>query len=201
MGDRRFDHRSKSTFKKDIKFGTMLEKYFFNTWVDVAQAQGFSITEWSNNGCDNDGEYIETGKATAGADYLVSMTYYDEDHEDLPLEIKWVPTAGKLTLKEGDLKAYNREDAAILFIYNSVRCDVDLRKPKDYNLDRHIKRIENKAADIKWGIMLPDTVEHILHHHKDRFEPIWYMGNKTGIIINQKEFGNFFYEHEWGTNA
>ena len=67
MADRRFDYRSKDTFKKDIKFGTMLEKYFFDKWIDVAQSQGISLTEWSNNGCDNDGEYIETGRATGGA--------------------------------------------------------------------------------------------------------------------------------------
>ena len=197
MADRRFDYRSKDTFKKDIKFGTMLEKYFFDKWIDVAQSQGISLTEWSNNGCDNNGEYIETGRATAGADYMVSMKYKGFEYEDLPLEMKWVPTAGKLTLKEGDLKAYKREQAGILFIFNSVRCDVNLKKPKDYNLEKHIKRIEAKADDIKWGIMLPEKVEHILSHMKDRIEPIFYMGNKPGIIIKQKEFTNFFNVHEW----
>ena len=83
MADRRFDYRSKDTFKKDIKFGTMLEKYFFDKWIDVAQSQGISLTEWSNNGCDNDGEYIETGRATAGADYMVSMKYKGFEYEDL----------------------------------------------------------------------------------------------------------------------
>jgi hypothetical protein len=139
----RFDNRSVSTFKKDIKFGTMLEKYFFNKWISIV---GIQDKDWSDNGCGNDGEFIAKGN-TAGADYRV----YNQ-----PLELKWVPTAGKFTLKENDLKAYIREGADILFIYNTGRAQ--LRKPKDYDLDRHIKLIEQNESDILWGIMQHEKV-------------------------------------------
>ena len=75
-----------------------------------------------------------------GADYMVSGTLlvkpYTQEVTNHPLEIKWVPTAGKFTLKENDLKSYVRERASILFIYNTG--SAKLKKPSDYNLEKHI---------------------------------------------------------------
>jgi hypothetical protein len=88
-----------------------------------------------------------------------------------------------------------REGAAILFIYNSVRDIVDLRKPKDYNLDAHIKRIEYKKHDIKWGVMFPHRVKKVLE--TAHFEPIPYMGNKIGVIIKQRDFDTWFKTNKW----
>ena len=136
----RFDNRSVSTFKKDIKFGTMLEKYFFHKWLDKCE---LNISDWSDNGCGNDGEFIESGN-TAGADYRVTI-----DGFNTPLEIKWVPTAGKFTLKQNDLKAYVKEGASILFIYNTGKAK--LKKPKDHNLEKHIKLIEENESDNNLG--------------------------------------------------
>lgn len=182
----RFDNRSVSTFKKDIKFGTMLEKYFFHKWIEMV---GIQDKDWSDNGCGNDGEFIAKGN-TAGADYKVYNT---------PIEIKWVPTAGKFTLKENDLKAYIREGADILFIYNTG--SANLRKPKDYDLDRHIQRIENNSSDICFGIMQNEKVVKLYNEAKenDLFKPIPYMGNKSGIVLKSKDFDKYFVEREWTT--
>lgn len=190
----RFDHRSKDTFKKDIKFGTLLEKYFFNKWLDVAWNQGFDIHSHSSNGIDNDGEYIEEGVNTAGADYKVSMSYQNQHCDNLPVEVKWVPTSGKLTLKRNDLKAYSKEGAAVLFILNMGSSK--LKKPVDYDLHNHIKKIESSEKDIRWGIMMPEKIDKILSLH-ERFEPIWYMGNKIGIIIKEQEYNKFFNLRNW----
>ena len=55
----RFDNRSVSTFKKDIYFGTQLEKYFFSEWLRVCEDNpDITITDWDNNGVDNDGGFI-----------------------------------------------------------------------------------------------------------------------------------------------
>ena len=127
----RFDNRSVSTFKKDIHFATKLEKYFFTEWLEKVKSgsSGLHVSEWSDNGCGNDGEFIAKGN-TAGADYKISGSIkgegLDAELKDEPLEIKWVPTAGKFTLKENDLRAYVTEQASILFIYNSVRCGTNL---------------------------------------------------------------------------
>ena len=105
----RFDNRSKDKFKKDIKFSTMLEKYFFNKWLDIVKHTNvITVSSWGDNGCGNDGGFIPKGN-TAGADYKISGSMnngngLDVELKDEPLEVKWVPTAGKFTLKEGDLK-------------------------------------------------------------------------------------------------
>ena len=180
----RFDHRSVDTFKKDIKFGTMLEKYFFHRWTEIA---GIKDGEWADNGCGNDGEFIAKGN-TAGADYKVNNT---------PLEVKWVPTAGKFTLKENDLKAYIKEGADILFIYNTGRAN--LKKPKDYNIERHVELIEANTSDIRWGIMKAEQVKRLYDNAKENnlFKPIYYMGNKSGIVIKAQDFHKYFTERNW----
>ena len=112
MTDKRFDNRSKATFKKDIKFGTAMETYFFDKWVQSCDDRDdISIYNCRDNGVGNDGEYVETGTNTSGADYMVD--YFDSEYgfTNLPLEVKWVPTAGKLSLKINDLKAYQKENA------------------------------------------------------------------------------------------
>lgn len=200
----RFDNRSVSTFKKDIYFATKLEKYFFTEWLDRVESGscGLDVTEWSDNGCGNDGEFIAKGN-TAGADYKISGSIKGEGLDakltDEPLEIKWVPMAGKFTLKENDLKAYVREQASILFIYNSVRCGTDLRKPRDYDFDRHIKLVESKSQQIKWGIMWSPKVKQLYENTKKAggFRPISYMGGKQGVVLKQQDFSKWFVSYDW----
>jgi|TARA_R110000744_G_scaffold248035_6_gene364491 hypothetical protein len=203
----RFDNRSVSTFKKDIYFGTQLEKYFFSEWLRVCEDNpDITIADWDNNGVDNDGGFIASGN-TAGADYKVTGSFRPhkaavvgfESFKDHPLEVKWVPTAGKFTLKEGDLKSYIKEGASILFIYNSVRCGTDLRKPKDYDLERHIKLVESKSQQIRWGIMWADKVKEFYDNAKENnlIEPIHYMGGKQGVVLKQEDFNNWFIVEEW----
>jgi len=200
----RFDHRSEGTFKKDIKFSTMLEKYFFNKWLDIVKdSDTITVSSWDNNGCGNDGEFIAKGN-TAGADYkisgAVSSEGLDSQLTDEPLEIKWVPTAGKFTLKEGDLKAYIKEGASILFIYNSVRCGTNLKLPKgDYDLKTHIKKIEDVKDQIKWGVMWSSRVEALYNFAKDNalFKPIYYMGGKSGVVLKQEDFDEWFVQEDW----
>jgi hypothetical protein len=199
----RFDNRTVSTFKKDIYFSTMMEKYFFDKWRGIVKkAQGMVIEDWDNNGCGNDGEFIAKGN-TAGADYKISACFEDESNTiELvyhPLEIKWVPTAGKFTLKEGDLKAYVKEGASILFIYNSVNCGTNMRKPKDYDLDKYKQLVESKGQQIRWGVMWSDMVARFYNNAKenDLFRPINYMGGKSGVVLKSSDFGKWFTEHNW----
>lgn len=195
----RFDNRTVNTFKKDIKFGTMLEKWLWEEWLKVTTDE---IWHWENNGCDNDGEFIAQGN-TSGADYMVSGTLFvkpeDQEVTKHPLEIKWVPTAGKFTLKEHDLRAYIREGASILFIYNSVRDNTDLRKPKNYDFDSHIKLLKSKSHQFKYGILWKDMVRKLYEHGKENnlFRPISYMGGKSCIILPQKEFRYWFESRDW----
>ena len=199
----RFDNRSVSRFKKDIYFSTMMEKYFFEKWRGVVkETQGMVIDDWDNNGCDNNGEFIAKGN-TPGADYKISASFEDDFNTivlvDHPLEIKWVPTAGKFTLKEGDLKAYVKEGASILFIYNSENCGTNMRKPKDYDLDKYKQLVESKSQQIRWGVMWSDMVEEFYNDAKENnlFHPISYMGGKSGVVLKSSDFGKWFTEHNW----
>ena len=160
------------------------------------------ICHWDHNGCGNDGEFIAKGN-TSGADYMVSGTLlvkpYTQEVTNHPLEIKWVPTAGKFTLKENDLKSYVRERASILFIYNTG--SAKLKKPSDYNLEKHINLIEANASDIRYGIMWWQEVKNLYEFTKEEglFRPIYYMGNKSGVVLKSKDFDKYFVEREWTT--
>lgn len=195
----RFDHRSVDTFKKHIKFSTKLESYFFHKWLKLCEEMNnISISNARDNGIDNTGEFIEKGK-TSGADYMVDLKYGDTQIDNMPLEIKWVPTHGKLTLKEGDLKAYVRENAAILFIYSSEKLDIDLRMPKDYDLKKHILVIESIQDKLRWAIMIPEKVKNFFDFSKANgmIKSIHYMGGKPGVVLKQSEFNNWFSEEKW----
>lgn len=190
----RFDNRSVNTFKKDIKFGTRMEQYWWQEWLDFSEGVDYlTITNARDNGCGNDGEFIASGN-TAGADYMADVCYHNRHSKDLPVEIKWVPTAGKFTLKENDLKAYVREKAAILFIYNSVNCGTDLRKPKNYDFDAHLRKIEERMDQIRWGLMYPEQVAGLYNMAKLKgwFRPISYMGNKSAMILKDEDFYQWF---------
>ena len=183
MSMNRFDNRDKKQFKKDIKFGTLMEQYWIERFKESAN---FYIQEIRNNGADNSGEFIESGKSTFGADYYLTGDYNG------PLEVKWAPTFGKITLKIKDIRAYKKEKAGILFVLPAKKLDVDLRKPKDHDFEKHIKRIEQHLTDIRWGIMMPQEVASLEEKNKERIKPIKYMGNKMGIIIPESEFYQYF---------
>lgn len=195
----RFDYRSEEVFKKDIFFATNLEKYFFNKWMSVCKSRDYiSVENPRDNGVNNDGEFIEKG-ATTGADYMVDIRYHTLNIKNMPLEIKWVPTHGKLTLKLGDINAYLREKSGILFIYSSKDTGLNLKKPKDYDLTKHIGVIESIENQLRWGIMCPDKIKKFLKHAEEnsKIEKISYMGYKPGVILKQNEFQNWFKEENW----
>jgi hypothetical protein len=177
----------------------MIEQYWWHRWLGKAtSSQSIEIEEPRDNGCGNDGKFIESGN-TAGADYRADITYQGISIKNCPIEIKWVPTAGKFTLKENDLKAYVREGAGILFIYNDVKCGTDLRKPKDHDLDNHIKLIESKISQIKWAFMWPSSVEDFYDCSRENnlFRPINYMGGKSAVVLSQVDFDKWFTQEDW----
>lgn len=198
----RFDSRSEKEFKKDIYFGTLLEKYLFNEWQSrIKDHPSIEVTNPKDNGADNTGKFIASGK-TSGADYRVDIVYEDFRAKSHPLEIKWVPTYGKLTLKLGDLKGYDKEGASILFIYSSENHGIDLRKPKDYDFTNHVNRIAGIAHQLRWGLLTRNKLKEFLQWHSTNnlVKPIKYMGNKPGIVLQQEDFHKWFKEEKWFTS-
>lgn len=196
MTDRRFDNRSQDTFKKDIKFGTAVENHLFKRWVDSCHQNGTILNDWSHNGVDNNGEFVETGKKTSGADFRVTMEYLGIDYDDVPMEFKWVPTRGKFTLKSGDVKAYIKEESNILFVYNN-NWSYNLRKPKDSSgIDDHLERIDFaiKNRYIKWGVLTYKNLCRLRDDYADKVKPIPYMGNKPGFVLEYTDYAQYFVE-------
>jgi hypothetical protein len=195
---RRFDFRDKETFKKDIYFSTMLEKHWWEKWLSATKNRDdILVQNPRSNGCDNTGEFIEHGP-TSGADYIATLTYKGVQVEDCPVEIKWVPTSGKITLKEGDIKAYLKENAYILLIY-SFAGDVDLKKPKDYDLDKHIQRIEDNLDNIAWALLSSEKLRELYQNFlaDGRIKPVPYVGNKNALVLKSSEYDSWFVQELW----
>ena len=75
-----------------------------------------------------------------------------------------------------------------------------MRLPKNnYDFDGHIKKIESIQDKLRWGIMFPENVRNILDKFRasGRIKPIYYMGNKPGIVLQQSEFSDWFKEEPW----
>ena len=202
---KRYDNRDEKTFKANVYFSTMIEKYFFDKWLDVCSGgHNMQVKSWADAGCGNDGEFIKKGK-TGGADYKVTGSFNGLDLSDHYLEMKWCSSEGKLTLKKYDLKEYVKQGASILFIYNTVKQDnTKLKMPRPLPQDRerlqpvldsHIELLESKSQQFKWGIMWADKVKEL--YDTDKWEIIRYMGNKPGVVLKSKDFHNWFEERDW----
>ena len=201
---KRFDNRDEKTFKANVYFSTKIEKYFFDKWLEVCSNHNIQVKNWADAGCGNDGEFIKKGK-TGGADYKVTGSFNGSDLSDHYLEMKWCSSEGKLTLKKYDLKEYVKQGASILFIYNTVKQDnTKLKMPRPLPQDRerlqpvidsHIKLLESKSQQFKWGIMWADKVKEL--YDTDKWEIIRYMGNKPGVVLKSKDFHNWFEERDW----
>lgn len=199
---KRFDNRTEQQFKEDIFFATAIENHFWNTWVSRSSDQdNITIENPADNGVANDGSFIPDGVNTAGADFKADIKYANLDQKDHPIEMKWVPTYGKVTLKEADIKAYLNEGSSILFIYPN-RKTINLRKPRyprKQDIANHIKKIESCYRYLRWGLLTPRKLAELdsWAQANDGYQPIPYMGGKSGVIIPFERFSTYWSEEVW----
>ena len=107
--DKRFDNRSKETFKKDIHFGTAVESHWWaKLLVEAERCNGFGFNNHFSNGCGNDGRYLKTGTNTGGADYWAEGWVFDQSFAH-GIEVKWVSSPGRVTIKKADVECYLKE--------------------------------------------------------------------------------------------
>ena len=191
MTDKRFDNRTKQQFQKDILHCTKVESFWMKTFAEECKInENFHLEKYVDNGVANDGSYVQSGKSTYGADYKVWLLDKNRSNnvEQFPLEVKFAPTAGKITLKNRDIEGYIKEKASILFIVNTKQ--PTLKKPKNHNLNEHISFIKKHMSNIRFGIMYPETIATL--NQKFKTIKIPYMGGKSGIIIESKYFDQLF---------
>lgn len=180
---KRKDFRSNDTFAQDIKFTTMVEKHLWNLFC---QRQLKNIPHQSiDHGVDNDGNVVSV--SNKAADYCLKYKNNNKIYTIL-LEIKFAPTSSKAVFKVSDLESYVQQKANILLFYNSGT--ENLKKPKDYNLDEHLAKINANLEHMYYAIIDPKTIQQLILYYKH--EPIYFMGGKLGIIMPQSDFNKFF---------
>ena len=190
--DKRFDNRSKDAFKKDIYFGTAVESYWWDKLLEEAErCNGFGFSSHFSNGCANDGRYLKTGTNTGGADYYASGWVFDQKFAH-GIEVKWVSSPGRITLKKADVACYLKEGSGLYIIQNIDR-DLDLRKPKgDHDIEKHLSSLRRACADFKivWSLMLAENFACMMDEFND-YRPIKYMGNKQGVVIQDDDWQRY----------
>ena len=67
------------------------------------------------------------------------------------------------------------------------------------DFDKHIKLLDSKSQQIKYGIMWHDQVKDFYNDAKENglVKPIFYMGNKPGVILKQEHYSKWFKEETW----
>src|SRR5688572_22270451 len=145
----RKDFRSTETFKKDIKFSTNLESFWWSVFMNQVEKHfNFSSVSYESYGVDNTGELVK--KSNHNADYKLCFEHDNKKHEIL-MEIKFAPSGTKSTFKVADLQAYIKQNAHILLFYNIG--NKDLKKPKNYELTEHINKIVSEFNNIRYGVI------------------------------------------------
>lgn len=178
----RLDNRTVDEFKSHIRFTTEIEARLMECW---ALSLNSDCLAYMDNGVDNSGEYVEDGVNTSDVDFTVVKENGPEK-----VELKFVPTAGKLTLKLNDIKNYIKQQASILFIFNTG--SESLKVPKDLDIESHWNRIADAhlKGELKWALADYKTLAKMLGSTEPQKIP--YMGGKQGIIVTEKKYSKFF---------
>lgn len=109
--DYRLDSRTKEQFVADIKSATLQEKELMKLYVGWLNASGKGEYSFTDHGVDNTGEYLEPGKAHAGADFIL----HKKGGRDKKIEIKFARNEiYTFNFKVAQLERYVREDVCII---------------------------------------------------------------------------------------
>lgn len=160
----RFDSRTKEEFTKDIKESTDIEAKLMQLYVDdLNKRKGELLYTFSNNGCDNSGEYLTAKKVSTKADFIL----HKKGSKDRLIEIKFSkPDVSSFHLKIHQLESYVKQDNAIVMFTSidddNIRYTVLLpRNYRDYIDKGERKRfwgkdcIRLKTNDFDWCATAP----------------------------------------------
>ena len=178
----RLENRSVAEFTSHIAFTTEVESRIMDAW---AESSNSGCLWYQDNGVDNNGGFVKNGVDTSAVDFIANINGIET-----PIEMKFVPTKGKLSLKSADIHNYLRQNANVLFVFNMS--DKTLKVPEDKDIKKHWRKIRDtwKAGLLKWAIVGPSTLVEM--HEKNREVLIPYMGFKPGIIVDESEYGHYF---------
>lgn len=106
----RFDNRSESEFKRDIKDRTLQERELFFRWLEIQEKNTGTKPVFIDTGCGSHGEFLEDDKVSYDADF---------DVEGIgPLEVKFAKPllVEVFHLKVGQVASYIKQGATLLMV-------------------------------------------------------------------------------------
>jgi hypothetical protein len=100
------DYRTKDEFEKDIKVGTKIEREIIDMFAILWEDKVGYLPTVIDNGCGNDGEYLEDGNVSTDADFIF---------DGKPFEVKFIrPNVDHYHMKHSQVKSYVRQGAYLL---------------------------------------------------------------------------------------
>lgn len=173
--NRRFDHRDKETFSKDIKRATLIENWLMSLWSDDMSLRGYPI-EYVPYAEGRDGKYL--AKASSKSDYLVTLAGKESHSSPTLLEVKTHPygsRSGFSTFKVDALTAALKERATILLFFSiSTRSD-------------DFKALTDLGA-VEWTLILPEVIEAWFSEYEPQKFGYGTFGNKDCIRILREDY-------------
>lgn len=109
----RFDERSESEFKRDIKSHTMEERALFLLWLDLIEKETGTRPEFKDTGCGKDGNFLEDKAVSTDPDFEVDGFGEVEVKFAKPMLKKY------FHLKRNQVKQYHKRGASILMVNGS----------------------------------------------------------------------------------
>lgn len=112
----RFDQRSRSEFKRDIKAHTNTERDLFMRWLDAIEKETGVRPKYKDCGCGRDGEFLEDNDVNTNPDFAVDGYGFVEVKFSKPLLKR------DFHLKKNQVNNYVKKNATVL-MFNGVDDD------------------------------------------------------------------------------
>ena len=109
----RFDERSESEFKEDIKNHTMEERALFLMWLDLVEKETGQRPEFKDTGCGKGGDFLEDSEVNTDPDFDV------EGYGEIEVKFAKPMLTRSFHLKKNQVKQYLKRGASILMVNGS----------------------------------------------------------------------------------
>jgi hypothetical protein len=105
----RRDRRSLDAFKADIKNGALAERQIIERWLQTVEKETGNRPKFTDNGCDNSGEYLED------RDVSLEPDFYVDGYGFIEVKFSYPKLRGRFHLKTDQVVYYLRNNTTILF--------------------------------------------------------------------------------------
>lgn len=178
---RRKDRRTLGEFALQVYDSSMREKFLITEWLKILGREDVRIEDY---GIANDGRIIMDPDGEQGKpDYRIIS-----DKGVFKFEVKFCPTAAKLTFKSGDLHSYIDHDATVLIIMANMA----MIGPNGF---AHVEKPLEVPAGTKWTLLFKETCKKMLLE----LPVVQYreIGYKRGVQLKKHNMHKFIKVRDW----